>query len=339
LQSTISGPQEGTYFIHPNHFKVWLPRDCNDDEIGLDEKARPIAGLQPTAMTYFLARVRLAQICREITDTTPLETSKLMEMPYESIVALDKKLRDFLQSLPFFFQLDSESRQRSRPIETIYHNIPAMRYCIMIAAHSRRCRLHHRFLLRQSSKPRHSFSRQACLESAGIIVQLYEEPQGLDGSSIPTAYLGKIVHYTHLALVVMVMDLCSNKDISGQEMREVEVGKVLRMLEGVRDVSPILGRSLDSLNEILVKHNIHLVESPGSTTNSLAERIPVAKSTHIHHNDHVQAQFGAFDFDFQGLGDMDINFDEFWQVSTHEDGLIDPNTWDDIFSTLDSQPF
>lgn len=271
LQSTISGPQEGTYFINPNHVNVRLPKDCNDDDVVLGGDSEPIAGPQPTGMTFYLARVRLAHLCRELTDTIPLETSKLMQMPYEHIIALDKRLEDFLSSLPFFFRLDVESREQSKSLETMYPKIPMMRYCIATAAHSRRCRLHQKLLLRQSSNPRYAYSRQACLESARAVIQVYEDHRGGgdDSPHIATARMGIAVHFTHLALVVMVMDLCFNRG-EDEEERKAEVKAALQMLEHARDVSPLLSRSLDSLSEILQKHRVYLpdldLEAAGSTT-------------------------------------------------------------------------
>ena len=142
LLSTISGPQDGTYFTHPNHVNVRLPKDCTDDDLALGEENESIIGPKPTGMTFFLERLRLAHLCREIADTVPLATSKLMQMPYEQIVALDKKLLEFISSLPFYFKLDAESRSRTKPLEAMYPKIPISRYCITTEAHSRRWKLY-----------------------------------------------------------------------------------------------------------------------------------------------------------------------------------------------------
>ncbi len=78
------------YFIHPNHVNVRLPKDCDDDDVVLGESNEPTIRPQPTGMTYFLDRVRLAHLCREMVDIVPLETSKLKQTPYGHIIALDK---------------------------------------------------------------------------------------------------------------------------------------------------------------------------------------------------------------------------------------------------------
>lgn len=43
--------------------------------------------------------------------------------------------------------------------------------------------------------------------------------------------MGMVVHYTHLALVVMVMDLCFNRDEADEVQIKGEVKRALQMFE------------------------------------------------------------------------------------------------------------
>ena len=292
-------------------------------------------------MTFFLTKVKLAHLCREWTDTVPLDTSKLMQISYEHIIALDEKLKDFFSDLPFFFKVDAGSRRQSRPLETVYPKISIMRYCITAAAHSRRCRLHQKFLLRQSSDPRYAYSRQACLESARAVIQVYDDRQeDGDPPSIAKARMGMAVHYTHLALVVMVMDLCFNKDKADHEQRKVEVRTALQMLEGARNISPLLGRSLDSLWEILWKHEVPLIDMASSTTKyaTAPSEYPADYSQDLLEDvDLLSARFEAGVHD--PMVGVDTSFDEFWQLAGETTTDIDLVSWDKLFSALDSRPF
>ncbi|KAI0875477.1 hypothetical protein GGS24DRAFT_489294 [Hypoxylon argillaceum] len=333
-QSTMSGPQEGTYSIHPNHFQVRLPKDDEDETFSPVGKNESNTGAQPTGVTFLLARIRLARSSREYTDTIPLETARLMKVPYEHIIALDQNLRDFLAELPFFFRLDNESRRKSKHLEAVYTKIPMMRYCILAAAHSRRCRLHQKFLIRVASDSRYGYSRQACLESARAVIQLYEEPRTEgDSPSMETARMAMAVHYTHLALVILVMDLCFNKQEADHEERKGEVLATLQMLEGARAISPLLSRSLDSVVEVLRKHQVYLA-GEGLTSDY----------------EHGQTQTDIF----EGAGEdpsqnsleveessfiIDPSIDEFWQNATQFEMDFDSTTWDTLFSSLDSRPF
>lgn len=329
------------YFIHPNHINVRFPKDSNDDEIVLGEDNKSVTKSQPTTMAFFLARVRLAHLCRELTDTVPLETSKLLRIPYEHIINLDKRFEGFLVDLPFFFRLDAESRERSKPLEMVYPKIPITRYCITTAAHTRRCRLHQKFLLRQSFDPRYAYSRRVCLESARAVIQIYEDPQEEDGSKITAiARMGMAAHYTHMALVVMVMDLCYNIDGTSEDERRTEVKAALRMLENARHVSPLLGRSLDALREILRKHNVDLTGPAEPTTDDPAGLTQKAEADRPDLLSYTETQPAGLGLDFPELGgSIDASFDEFWQIAAQNEMDLDTTTWDNLFSALDTRPF
>ncbi|TGJ84873.1 hypothetical protein E0Z10_g3865 [Xylaria hypoxylon] len=316
-QSTMSGPQEGTYFIHPNHIQVNFPKDYDDETGFLGDGNDSITGPQPTGLTFLLARIRLAHLSREYTDTVPLETSKLMRVPYEHIIALDQKLKEFFTELPYFFRLDKQSRQKSKHLEAV---------------------LHQKFLIRMSSDPRYDYSRQACLESARAVIRLYEEPKEEGHSpSMEMARMAMAVHYTHLALVIQVMDLCFNKNEADHEEREKEVLTTLQMLEGPRAISPLLNRSLDSVVVVLRKHQVYLSEA-------LASHNPqgIAQEGHEgnpHTVETFQLDLPQHDMDIGEGTFVTPSINEFWQSANEFEMEFDSATWDSLFSTLDSRPF
>lgn len=327
------------YFIHPNHVNVKLPKDCTDDDLVLGESNEPMIGPQPTGMNYFLERIRLAHLCREMVDIVPLETSKLKQMPYENIIALDQKLVDFLSSLPFFFRLDAESREQTKPLEIMYPSIPLLRHCITRAAHSRRCKLHQRFLLRQSSDPRYTYSRRACLESARTVIRFYEDLSGNESPRIVTARMGIAVHFMHLALVVLVMDLCFNRDEADEAEIKTEVRNGLQMLEDTKNVSPLLSRFSSSLCHILQKHNVYLAGSLTSTSDQVASFDHGTNPEASVASDVDQMQSIDLDLDVHDPGvPFDISFDECWQNAIQSEPSLDLLAWDNLFSAADSRP-
>ncbi|KAI3325840.1 fungal-specific transcription factor domain-containing protein [Xylariaceae sp. AK1471] len=341
MHSTMSGPQEGTYFINPNHIHVKLPQDSDDEDMVIGNGKESVASPQPTGLTFLLARIGLARLCREYTDTIPLETSKLIRVSYEHIISLDEKLQHYLTELPYFFRHDEESRQKSKHLEVVYMKIPMMRYCILAAAHTRRCRLHQKFLIRKSSDTRYAYSRQACLESARTVVQLYEEPraEGNNSPSMETARMAMAVHYTHLALVILVMDLCFNKDEADNEERKGEVLAALQMLEGTRSISPLLSRSLDSVVQVLHKHQVYLSgEGPTShNAHSIAQEVHEGGADDF---DNTQVNFLQRDVDDEeGIFTIDPSINEFWQSANHLEMDFNSAKWDTLFSNLDSRPF
>ncbi|KAH7123586.1 hypothetical protein B0J11DRAFT_436016 [Dendryphion nanum] len=342
LESTISGPQEGVYFIHPSHITVNLPQDCADDEIAMVGDHEPRDESQPSIMTYFLEKIRLSHLCREMVDTVPLETSKLLQLPYEQILALDRKIQDFISTTPYYFRIDEEGLQRSKALEIVYPTIPCLRFILVTAVYSRRCKLHQRFLLRQSLDPRYAFSRKACLESARAVIQLYGELMVSHSESTMIASMGMAVHFTHLALAVLVMDLCFNAEADDGKQVKADLSAALKLLRNTGSTLPLAQRSLSSLTGILKKHNVHLNE-PSPSTDIISHvdgLVPGTESTvnSTPQNEQLPTPF-EWDADFDHNVTVDANsFDEFWQTAFQNDTNLDSAHWDHLFSALDSRP-
>jgi hypothetical protein len=333
--ATISGPQEGTYSIHINHINVRLPKDCADDDLllGTDNETTEF---QPTGMSFFLSRLRLAHLSREMADTIPLSTSALMTIPYSQIVALDQKLQDLISSLPYFYRLDQESRRLTKPLETIYPKLSTQRYVLTTEHHSRRWKLHQRFLVRQSISPQHIYSRNACLESARAVIQGYADLKNCENSKgMAPELMGMVVHYTHLALVVMVMDLCFNRDENDEAEIKGEVKRALQMFEDGKEKSPLLARFLGSLKDVLGKHKVQLTDLPmvpirTESSASLGNEMVLDGLDTNSMLDSLGMQDSGFVFD--------ASFDEFWQAAMQGEMNSDQLTWDNLFSELDGQP-
>jgi hypothetical protein len=283
-------------------------------------------------MTFVLEKLRLAHLCREITDTVPFEISNITHIPYERIIALDAKLQEYISSLPFFFRLDPESREESKAIEPMYPKIPFLRYCIMTAVHSRRCKLHQRFVLRQSLDPRYAYSRRACLESARAVIHVYQDVAAFRSPSTLMARMGMAIHFTHFALAVLVMDLCFNRDAPDQAEIKEEVKTTLQIFESARDVSPLLRRCFSSLFNILQKHNVYLTD----TFISLNDQVAAQDSNPGFYDQMVASQLGP-DLYQQNLP-LDTSFDQFWQLAAQSEPNPDSLAWDDLFSALDTRP-
>jgi hypothetical protein len=154
-------------------------------------------------MAMFLERCKLAHICREMVDRIPVESNKLFEVPYNEIISMDQKFKAYFDDLPFFFKLDPLSRQRTAALEIVYQYIPAMRYYKTKAAHSRRCRLHLRFLIRYHQEPRYAYSRHACLESARAVLQAHEDIVGYESRAFIEARMAIAMHYIHFAIATL----------------------------------------------------------------------------------------------------------------------------------------
>lgn len=291
-------------------------------------------------MSFFLERLRLAHLSREMTDTIPLDTNKLLQTSYQQIIAMDEKLQDYVNTLPSFFKLDAESRSRMRWIEMSYPNLPESRYCTMVEVHSRRCKLHQRFLHRQSLDPRYAYSRQACLQSARIVVWAFKDLQDHDSLSTAPELMGIAVHFTHLALVVMIMDLCFNRNQADGAEIKAEVSAALQMFDNAQTPSPLLDRFLNSLLEVLRKHDVQLNDATAVRTREAASS--GSRTTSVGNENFGEAepkQLEWFEQDAQDLSALDeTSFEEFWNIAMASEPSYDALRWDNMFSTLDALP-
>jgi hypothetical protein len=329
LQSTICGPQEGTYWIQHSYVRVNIPRDCTDDELSLGDVIGSTFRDDPTHMMVFLERIRLAHICREITDTIPLDTAALLRMPYESIIALDQKLEQFLATMPPLLQYGCSNKDI---LESMYPQLPSWRYCIAKAALSRRWKLNQAFLLRQNVDPRYEYSRRVCVESAHAVITGYTKLSGSNASSTLLTRMGIAVHFTHLALSILIVDLCFNLPQTDGARAKDDIKAAFKIFSGAKTISPLLAKSIASLKAVLQRNDIDLTEaSPFNKASNdgteggifeATQRGPVLFHNHVSHDDAT----------------IDATFDTFWNMALQNDGDIDLNDWDHLFSTLDTRP-
>ncbi len=291
------------------------------------------SNIRPSPTAFLLARVQLAHISPEMTDLMPLETCKLKQLPCEHIIELDRKFTNYLETLPYFLRADASSRARSKPLETLYPSISTMRYSILTAAHSRRCRLHQNFLLRLSSDRRYAYSRQRCLESARVVIDAFAKPQQRkDTLSLAKARMDMAVHHTHLAVVVLVMDLCFNKLEAEQDGIAAEVRAALRMLRDAAEVSQHAARSAESLRLMLQKHQVAI--EPVATNNC------VRGVSHRSAASYSAASYQAIaESDWSGLSGPKLSPDALTSYDETWDSEMDLNSadWDQFFASLDSR--
>lgn len=157
--------------------------------------------------------------------------------------------------------------------------------------------------------------------------------------------MGIAMHFTHLALVAMTMDLCFNREEANGEDLKAEVKAALKMFEDSGNACPLLGQFLGSLSDVLRKHKVQLADS--STTpnknNSIsghAEEIMLDYSSMDDPSYEDQMRFHQPETDMENPSnvlDASASFEEFWQNAMQSEPNLDSNAWDDLFSGLDSR--
>jgi hypothetical protein len=294
------------YFINAPQINVNVPQDCDDEDIAMDLPPTRTSE-RPTAMSYIVQRIQLAHICREIVDSIP-RNRVVADISYSEVMRLDQKLLSFIDNLPFFFKLDPQSRHQARVLDTMNPHLSMLRFCITRAAHSRRVKLHQRFVLMLGSDPRHTYSRNACIESAKIIMQFYDgllnnSPSEHDNPLMISARMGIAMHYMHLALVVLVMDLCVNRGMADEAKIKTIVRDGLRIFDVNADKKyPWFQRFSQALKDTLCKHGIGVMGCSG-----------------------------------QGLM-AESDFEAFWESLMQSDLSMNFDAWNSAFSAVDTRP-
>jgi hypothetical protein len=99
---------------------VNIPRNIDDKDLIYTNPPinRPLS--EPTAMSYNIQRIKLADLCREVIDLIPISVCDTSIVDYQQVIALDQRFDAFLQELPIFLRNDEQSIQQSEQVVARY---------------------------------------------------------------------------------------------------------------------------------------------------------------------------------------------------------------------------
>ncbi|BCR87787.1 fungal specific transcription factor domain-containing protein [Aspergillus chevalieri] len=254
LLGFLSGPQESTYLIHPEHMNVQKLANIDDIIPDSKEKDYSLPTSTPTKMSYSLERLKLAEVCREIVDATAYEHLRGREVSYDKVLELDRKLQQ-AYDFPAFFRLDAVSRQQYGPLYQDRPSIAWQRCLLHQAYHSRLCRLHRQYLVRGARNPTYSYSHVVCLQSARKVLEM-KRIMDEDGPTFmpPSSVVWSVMHHVFMAAVILLMDVCFNWDDILAEKRKEEVLDACRMLSKAQQSSSTVREGINAMMEVLQKH-------------------------------------------------------------------------------------
>ncbi|KIW89032.1 uncharacterized protein Z519_10517 [Cladophialophora bantiana CBS 173.52] len=344
LLSLSGGPQEGTYFVQPRHMRVNRPRNVDDDDLHQDTPPidKPLS--EPTSMSYYIQRIKLADICRSVVDVMPLSSLELGTVNYQDVVTLDRKFEAFFQELPSFFKVDEYHLRESEPVMRRYPQMQVQRYALGMIGHTRRCKLHQPFLIRRSVERHYDYSREISLKSARSVIRMkgllqLDEPGNF--MAVIARHTG-VVYHIFMATIVLVMDLCFNEAAAGEDdaARKAEVAEACKTLEDAKSQSRMAHEFLESLMDVLRKHKVRLHGINGPLAGDAAEQ--QAQQS-------LQPQILADPGGQQAPRPCDnwtpeedgqhhlSDFDEIWKDYVELGPKMGMPGWDSLFSDLDSR--
>jgi hypothetical protein len=319
LAARYGGPSEGIYQYNPLHMNVHKPLNINDVDL-LAVGPQPSLPLsQHTDMSYFLQRIRLAEISRNL-------VNNFMSNPSQRdahIMAMDKQLVEMMHSTPAFFLLDhyNSTFSSSSPPNRVF----IQAYFLNTLIHTQRCKLHLASLTRPSTSltpsTHPSSSRTACIYSARQLIDLEttllqsrhpfaRRPQR------PPAGLYSIF----IATIALLMEACLN----GSNELQVELRKQdgslatgLRMIADAREDSLAAAKLYESLMQIVARYR-GVGTTAEKESNGVDGEIPAETLPRL-----PEDSLG------EGRHSSQIN----------DAILLDLVDWDDLFSSVSSSPF
>ncbi|KAI1077861.1 hypothetical protein F5B20DRAFT_550593 [Whalleya microplaca] len=257
LAARYGSPGDGVYQSNPRQMIVKKPRNINDVDLldnGLNLD-RPI--FQPTEMSYFRQRIRLAEISRRIVDQyhdSMALTSSGGPSSHAQIMAMDAELDQMIHDIPPFFQLDKYEHARDLTTSGIF----IQAYLLNSIIYTQQCKLHLGYLASKPNKnPTYASSRETCLKAARQILRAEAQLEHSQHVFVQIRLrLSGILHGVFMAGIVLLMDACINGTTSQQdEIYRGEAAEALRIIENARSHSVAAANLYESLTQVLAKHH------------------------------------------------------------------------------------
>lgn len=323
------GPMEGTYSIQPRHIATNFPRHLEEEDMEKESPSfeRPLT--TPTASSYLIQRIRLAEICRKSIDITPLGAWGSETTRYEDIMALDLEFEKFKRELPPFFQYTPEAHERYRNLYQQRPSILVQKYTVNMIFQNRRCRLHQPYLVRGFSDRAYAQSRDVCLQSARAVLAVNFELKKEDMLAASLLSTSGTHHHIFFATVALVMDLCFNKTDGDEQQdatRRAEVMEACRLLGDAKDRSAVAKRFLDSLMDVMKKHKVRLFDTAMECEQQQQQQqqpdVPMLPT---------------METDFDPNGSAQSEFEEIWQSYIEHGPNMDLPDWAELFDDLQTQ--
>ncbi len=239
-----------------------MPKHINDNDLGeVDIQERPLS--EPTTMSYFLQRVKIAQLARSISTAIPHDPRTAT---CEIIFSLDSQLEMALQQFPSFFRSEVADSESIKRIDQAHSYIPMQRFLVNMMLNLIRCKLHFPYLVGSPDKALHAYSRQMSLKAARRVLLLHNQ---MTTSNIAhSADFLKIqgTSFQFMGALILATDLCCNRSLCEDPERQVmELMGILDQLEGMKRNSQIAGQFLEKIKKLLAEKGLWSGDAGGLT--------------------------------------------------------------------------
>lgn len=260
-------------------------------------------------MSYFLQRLKIAEIAQVVSDTSPINPS---EITYDEVVSLDAKFQHFVDTLPAFFKIESSQTKEVCQIDKDHSYVPAQRLVLAIMLNLTRCKLHFPHLVGSANTALHIFSRHACLKAAQSVLSAHRDMSDANLShSADFMKLQGTIHLMFVGALVLATDLCCNRPRGAKrEQQASELTRACNVLASIQQHSQLASKFLDSLTQLLIKCGVWSLPATAP--------LPTNEQPSNHDDALQQWQFDDYLLEDGVLEHQDLDtsllFDDLWET-------------------------
>lgn len=232
---------------------VHKPQNIDDEDCidGEEIVGRPMD--QPTCMSYFLERIRFAEIFRASLESAQFAALSPDTITFKLVQELEARMSRFWDDAPDFlcFNPGLSVIDRNASKTTIQG------YILNLFVHGQRCRVHLPYLARGQAGPTYTTSRAACVESARLIIrmemQLEEEEHAFASTRLRMSI---VLHHIFLAFLVLLLDICLDTNGPRQISKSPEATVAWRILQDAKAQSQQASTLVEPLGRVMRKHDV-----------------------------------------------------------------------------------
>ncbi|GAO15701.1 hypothetical protein UVI_02018860 [Ustilaginoidea virens] len=242
-------------------------------EINAKQAAPPTAPSQlqqyqelATDVAYFRARIHLAELAREYTDSSPISAARTRDDTYQHLLDYEAKLDAYQESLPQVFQPCARSNYAPRPKT---QQLVLQRTQLNCVIYITKCILHLQYMALHNADPRYAPSRKTCSDCARDIIRMHRNYRTHCPWIIPKLKTTTFLRALILANAVFLLDLCSGPATASLEKDRPDGLEGWKLLGLMWDDSNLVDQFLEFATHMLVKYGV----CP-STMAELTEALP-----------------------------------------------------------------
>lgn len=360
ITTTRSGryasPREGTYSVLPRHTTSRKPLNANDDDLfdGMPSTInKPLS--EPTEMSYFLQRIRLGELCRELCDRMPADALPGEPATHAQVLEVDAKFNEFMTGIPAFFRLSSAGNtpEEVPGRQKLTTGIIIQRYILNSLLHSHRCKMHLPYISsKYGNTASYEYSRETCLDAARQIIRTERLLEREAVAFVHTRFrISGVLQSVFIASITFLLDLCFNSNCGEYDQtRKAELLDACSILEDAWSQSPMISGLLESLNSVAHKYKLPLPfmatftrSSPDSSTLSTAMSGLGFTPSHVVDDsasssaNTIATSSGHSSAPRPSLANIDMPFLDWESFSAEME--VDSLDWNALLNELDSQYF